>query len=93
MKEWVATHNGCQIRVANSRFGFAKLQKLYKLYIDGDWRDTNVRKWVSSRSPALSVRVTPASGEPFLVDVYLKARFTVKAKICVDGKQIGGDTF
>ena len=87
MKEWVATHNGCEIRVANSRFGFAKL------YIDGDWRDTNVGKWVSSRSPALSVRVTPVSSEPFLVDVYLKARLTVKAKICVDGKQIGGDTF
>jgi hypothetical protein len=26
-------------------------------------------------------------------DVYLKARVTVKATICVDGKQIGGDTF
>ena len=90
MKEWFATHNGCQIRVANSWLGFAKL---YKLYIDGDWRDTNVRKRVSSRSPALSVRVTPASCEPFLVDVYLKVRLTVKAKICVDRKQIGGDTF
>lgn len=90
MKEWVATHNGCLIRVANSRFGFSKL---YKLYIDDDWRDTNVSKLVSSNSPALSVRVTPASREPFLVDVYLKARLTVKAKICVNGKQIGGDTF
>jgi hypothetical protein len=87
MKEWVATHNGCEIRVANTWFGFAKL------YIDGDWRDTNVRKFTSPHSPAISVRVTPASHEPFLVDVYLKARVTVKAKICVDGKQIGGDTF
>ncbi len=90
MKEWVATHNGCQIRVTNTWFGFAKL---YKLYIDGDWQDTNVRKLVASHSPALSVRVTPASREPFLVDVYLKARLTVKVKICVDGKRIGGDTF
>ncbi len=47
MKEWFATHNGCEIRVANSWFGFSKL---YKLYIDGDLRDTNVRKLVASHS-------------------------------------------
>lgn len=90
MKEWVATYNGCQIRVAKTWIGAAKL---YKLYIDGDWRDTNVGMLVSSHSPALSVRVTPANLQPFLVEVYVKARATVKAKICVDGKQIGGDTF
>jgi hypothetical protein len=89
MKEWVATHNGCQIRVAKAWFGVAQL---YKLYIDGDWRDTNVGM-VSSHSPALSVRVTPAKLQPFLVEVYVKVRATVKAKICVDGKQVGGDTF
>ena len=90
MKEWVATYNGCQIRVANSWFGIAKL---YKLYIDDDLRDTNVGTLVSPHSPALSVRVTPANLQPFLVEVYVKSRATVKAKICVDGKQIGGDTF
>jgi hypothetical protein len=89
MKEWVATHNGCQIRVAKAWFGVAQQ---YRLYIDEDWRDTNVGM-VSSHSPALSVRVTPAKLQPFLVEVYVKARAAVKAKICVDGKQIGGDTF
>ena len=89
MKEWVATHNGCQIRVAKAWFGAAQL---YKLYIDDDWRDTNFGM-VSSHSPTLSVHVTPANVQPFLVEVYVKARATVKAKICVDGKQIGGDTF
>jgi hypothetical protein len=89
MKEWVATHNGCQIRVAKAWLGVARQ---YRLYIDDDWRDTNFGM-VSSHSPALSVRVTPAKLQPFLVEVYVKARATVKAKICVDGKQIGGDTF
>ena len=90
MKEWLATHDGCQIRVTNSWYGPAHL---YMLYIDEDWRDTNVDKFVSPRSPALSVRVTPAHHGPFLVEVYVKARVTVKVKICVDGKQIGGDVF
>jgi hypothetical protein len=87
-KDWVSTHNGCQIRVTNSWFGSAKL------YIDGECRDTNSDMFVSSRAPALSARMTPATGDPFLVvEVYLKALVTVKVKICVDGKQISGDVF
>jgi hypothetical protein len=86
-KEWIANHNGCQIRVANGWLGAAKL------YIDGDCRDTNNDMFVSSRSAALRARVTPATGQPFMVEVYVKALVTVKAKICVDGKQVGGDVF
>jgi hypothetical protein len=86
-KEWIALHNGCQIRVTNTWLGSAKL------YIDGDCRDTNSDMFVSPRSAALSARVAPANGEPFLVEVYVKALVTVRAKICVDGKQIGGDAF
>jgi hypothetical protein len=41
----------------------------------------------------LSARVTTTNNEQFLVEVYIKALVTVKAKICVDGKQIGGDVF
>jgi hypothetical protein len=86
-KEWIAMHNGCQIRVTNTWFGSGKL------YIGGDSRDTSNNMFVSSRSPALSARVTPATGDPFLVEAYVKALVTVKSKICVDGKQIGGDVF
>ena len=64
-----------------------------KLYVDGECRDTNNDMFVSSHSPALRARVTPANGQPFMVEVYVKALVTVKAKICVDGKQIGGDVF
>jgi hypothetical protein len=49
--------------------------------------------FVSSRSPALRARVTSGNGTPFMVEVYVKALVTVKAKICVDGKQIGGGVF
>lgn len=86
-KEWIANYNGCQIRVTNSWFGAAKL------YTDGDCRDTNSDMFVPSHSPALRARVTPANGQPFMVEVYVKAVVTVKARICVDGKQIGGDVF
>jgi hypothetical protein len=85
MKEWRATHRDCQIRGTNTWHGGARL------YLD-DWRDAN-NTFVSYQSPALSVRVTPAKSEPFLVEVYVKMRLTVKARICVDGKQVGGDTF
>ncbi len=86
-KEWVATHAGSHIRVTNTWMGGTKL------YIDGDCRDTNKDIFTSSKSPTLSARVSIANSEPFLVEVYMKAVITVKAKICVNGKQIGGDVF
>jgi len=86
-KEWVATHSGCRIRVTNSWTGGAKL------YVDGDCRDTNNNLFASSSSTTLSARVVPASGESFLVEVFMKALATVKAKICVNGTQVGGDVF
>lgn len=87
-KEWVAKHNGSEIRVTNTWTGGTKL------YIDGDCRDTNNDMLAFSRkTPMLSARVTTANSEPFLVEVYIKALLTVKAKICVNGKQIGGDVF
>ena len=81
MKEWIANHNGCQIRVTNSWFGAANL------YIDGDCRDTSNDKLVSSHLPALRARVTPANGQSFMVEVYVKGFVTVKTKnLC--GRQI-----
>jgi hypothetical protein len=86
-KEWIAMHNGCKIRVTNAWTGGAKL------YVDGDCRDESQSLFASSSSPTLSARVTLASGESFLVEVYTKALVTVKAKICVNGTQVGGDVF
>jgi hypothetical protein len=86
-KEWIAIHNGCTIQVTNTWTGGAKL------YIDGDCRDTSNDMFAKSDSPTLTARVVPTSGEPYLVEVYMKSITTVKAKICVNGGQIGGDVF
>jgi hypothetical protein len=86
-KEWATVHNACKIRVTNAWTGGAKL------YIDGDCRDTNNDMFASVSSPALSARVTTADGGSFLVEVFMKALTTVKAKICVNGAQVGGDAF
>lgn len=86
-KEWIATHDAHQIRVTNTWLGGTKL------YINGQCRDTSNAIFASPGSPTLSARVEPVNGETFLVEVYFKALVTVKAKICIDGKQIGGDVF
>ena len=85
--EWVAHYNGHKIRVTNALLGGAKL------YIDGDCRDTNTQLFVSPSRPVLSARVEPKGGDPFVVEVFVKAVLTIKAKICVNGNQIAGDVF
>ncbi len=42
------------------------------------------------KKPTLSAQVAGKSGD-FLVEVYMRSIVTVKAKICVNGAQIGGD--
>ena len=86
-REWMAVYNGCKIRVTNEWTGGAKL------YVDGNCRDTKYDLLASPSSPTLSARVIPASGESFLVEVFMQALTTVKAKICVNGAQVGGDVF
>ena len=86
-KEWIAEVQGHAIRVSNSWTGGAKL------YVDGECRDTNSRMFTGSSSAALSSRLEQSNPASPLIEVYVKAIFTVKAKICIDGKQIGGDVF
>ena len=84
-KEWIAEVQGHSIRVSNSWTGGAKL------YIDGECRDTSNRMFTGSNSPALSARLEQAKPNSPLIEVFVKAMLTVKAKICVDGRQIAGD--
>ena len=86
MKEWVADFQGHSIRVTNTWLGGTKL------YIDGNCRDTNNDMFaVSSTKVRLTARIDSSNPTSALVEVFFKAILAVNAKICVDGKQIGGD--
>jgi hypothetical protein len=84
-KEWIAAVDGHSIRVSNSWTGGAKL------YIDGECRDTSNKTFAGSSAPALSARLEQGKPDSPLIEVFMKAVFTVKAKICVDGRQVAGD--
>ena len=86
-KDWIAVVQGHSIRVSNTWTGGAKL------YIDGERRDTNNAQVVSPSGAALSARLELGRADSPLVEVFVKSLFTVKAKICIDGKQVGGDVF
>ena len=84
-KEWKAEVDGHSIRVTNSWLGGAKL------YIDGECRDINNKLLADPNRPALSARLMQENNESPPVEVFVKMIYTVKAKICVTGKQVGGD--
>ena len=86
-KTWIAEVHGHPIRVENSWTGGAKL------YVDGECRDTTSRLVANPKAPALSARLQANDASSPLIEVFIKALFTVKAKICVDGRQIAGDAF
>lgn len=86
LKEWVAEFEGHSIRVTNTWLGGAKL------YVDGECRDTNRGAFaISATRPLLSARLDTNNVNSGLVEVFFKALLTVKAKICVNGKQVAGD--
>ena len=86
-KIWIADVEGHPIRVENSWTGGAKL------YVDGECRDTCTRLVASPGSPALSARLKANDLESPLIEVFMKAMFIIRAKICVNGKQVAGDAF
>ena len=87
-KEWLATYENHEIRIVNTWFSGAKL------YIDGDCRDTNTEYvTVSGNRPVLSATIHRPDGQQLRVEVYVTALLTTKAKICVNGRQVGGDIF
>lgn len=85
-KEWVANVDGHQVRVVNSWTGGTRL------YIDGERRDSNHGLFAPDWTHWLSARVVPNDLNSALVEVYIKALFTVKVKIHVNGQQFSGDT-
>jgi hypothetical protein len=86
-KEWTATYAGHAIRVRNS------WNRSMKLYVDDVCQAATGRLFALSRtSPVLRYNVVTEDSS-FLIEVFCFALFTVKAKIVVDGRQIGGDTF
>ena len=86
-KEWVSEFEGTTIKVVNTWLGGAKL------YINGDCRDTNNDLTATKDTAILSARIEQGKPESPLVEIFIKAILTTKAKIVVNGKQIGGDVF
>ena len=88
LRVWIAEYDGHQIRVHNTWFSGQRL------FIDGECRDTDGQLFiVSGTIPRLSARLLGSEGQTHVVEVFSKAIFTVKVKICVDGRQIAGDVF
>lgn len=84
--EWVANVEGHEILVRNSwnrgirlfvdEQQVAESQQLFAL----DWEN-----------PILSASIPREKGKPFLVEVFAHSLFSVRVKIVVDGKQVGGE--
>jgi hypothetical protein len=61
------------------------------LYIDGECRDKNNKLVANPGVPSLSARFEPGMPDSPLVEVFVEAVVTVKARICVNGEKIAGD--
>ena len=85
-KQWVAEFDGHSIRVTNSWLGGAQL------YIDGVCRDANKDLFdVSGAKPRLSAQLDSTDTQSARVEVFFKAILAVRARISVNGRQVGGD--
>ncbi len=86
-KTWIAEVENIPIRVENSWTGGAKL------YVNGECRDTSKRMVADPKQPTLSARLRANDRDSPLIEVFMKAVLTVRAKICVNGRQVAGDAF
>ena len=88
VQEWMASYEGHELVVRNSWNGGIRL------FVDGEQVDENRQMVSLSKDRALlSASVAREKGEPFLVEVFAYALFSVSVKIAVDGKQVGGEVF
>ena len=89
-QEWSAEYEGREIRVTNETYG----KGVARLYIDGELRDETdegASKFVPRGEILLSTELDDTGDT---VDIRFRATmFSVKAKILVNKKQIGGDSF
>ena len=89
-QEWSAEYEGREIRVTNETYG----KGVARLYIDGELRDETdegASKFVPRGEIFLSTELDDTGDT---VDIRFRANmFSVKTKILVNKKQIGGDSF
>lgn len=85
IKEWSAVVNGRNVRVVNSWTSGTRL------YIDGECRDRNTGWFAPTKTLWLSAPLTQGAPESGLVQVFVRALFSVKAQIVVAGKAVAGD--
>jgi hypothetical protein len=87
-KEWVAHFEGHEIRVINTWFGGARL------LLDGECLATSNDLFsVSTTRPLLTAPLCTSENATRRIEVFIVTWVTTKAKICVDGQQVGGDSF
>lgn len=85
-KEWIAVHDGHEIRVVNTWFQGARL------YVDGQLCSENTDLFsISNRTPILATTISTCEGRSARLEVFIVAILTTKARICVNGRQIGGN--
>jgi len=89
-QEWSAVYEGREIRVTNETYG----KGVARLYIDGELRD-ETDEGASISVPRGEIWLsTELDDTGDTVDIRFRANiFSVKAKILVNKKQIGGDSF
>ena len=89
-QEWSTEYEGREIRVTNETYG----KGVARLYIDGELRDETdegASKFVPRGEILLSTELDDTGDT---VDIRFRATmFSLKAKILVNKKQIGGDSF
>jgi hypothetical protein len=86
-KEVIANYKGHSILARNTWFSGSTL------IVDDEVVDRNAALLALDSSVSFLSHRLEIDGERHLVEVFIKAAFTVKLKICVDSKQIGGEDF
>ena len=87
VKKVMANYYGHDILVVNTWLGGAEL------FIDGECRAGNRQLFALDPGKALLSAELEIQGQFHLVEVFVRAILTVEIKICVDGKQVGGEVF
>lgn len=83
----MANHYGHEILVENTWLRGARL------FVDGECYDENWDLLATDKAVPRLKAIVDFDGRYHTIEVFFLALLTVKIKICVDGKQIGGEMF